>query len=67
MLGKEKMKSLFHVTVKEKPELKKVDNIDSLTVAVYHHFMDVYGSKYNKSDAKEIALCIFFDYALLYK
>lgn len=67
MLGKENMKKLFHVTVKEKPSLKKIDNLESLIIAVYHHFMDVYGSKYNKNDAREIALCIWFDYALLYK
>lgn len=66
MLGKTNLKKLFHEVIAAEPEFKKIDSIDTLIVKVYHHLTGTYGECYTMDDAKEIALCIYYDYGFLY-
>ena len=61
MLGKTKLKKLFH----EMQDIKG-NTVESLTVNVYHYLTDN-GDAYTKDHAKEIALCLYYKYGFLYK
>ena len=62
MLGKTKLKKLFH----EMQDIKG-NTVESLTANVYHYLTDNYGDAYTKDHAKEIALCLYYKYGFLYK
>lgn len=66
MLGKTNLKKLFHEVIAANPQFKKIDSIDTLIVKTYHHLTDAYGEHYTMDDAKEIALCIYYDYGFLH-
>ena len=58
MLGKKDLKALAQEVRNENPDIVSAETLNSLTVRVYHYFMDTYGEQYSKDDAKEVAFCL---------
>jgi hypothetical protein len=66
MLGKINLKKLFHEIKAKFPLLHKQTDTQIL-VTIYHYLQDNYGNDYNKNDARELQLCIIYNYGFLYR
>lgn len=66
MLSKEELKKIFHEVTAANSNLKKINSKDSLIVATSNELFKLYGND-DKNDAKDIALCIWYNYGFLYR
>lgn len=65
MLSKQELKEIYFEVKESHPHLFQIEDETKLIIRTWQELTDIY--QLTKDEAKDIALCIQYDYAFLYR